>query len=65
MINNQVDTDVDPNLKDEVDMEVDVNGLVQKTPWIFETVLEAIANPPVTALELNVTPHVMHESIPH
>jgi len=53
MINNQVDTDVDPNLKDEVDMEVDVNGFGQKTPWIFGTVLGAIGNPPVTVV---VTP---------
>ena len=69
MINNQVDTDVDPpNSNDEVDKEVDVNGLVEKTPWISGTALGAIANPPVTvvtALELNVTPPVMHELIPH
>ena len=36
MINNQVDTDVDPNLKDEVDMEVDVNDFCKRLHEFLE-----------------------------
>jgi len=45
-----VETNVDPNSKDVVDMEVDLYGLVKKTPWILESALGANVNPLVTAV---------------